>query len=49
MLGPKRDENGGRWRMLHNEELYNLYHLPNMLRAIKTRRLEWTGYLVRME
>jgi hypothetical protein len=31
---PKRDEVTGEWRRLHNEELYDLYSLPN-IRVIK--------------
>jgi hypothetical protein len=26
---PKRDEVTGRWRILHNEELHDLYSLPS--------------------
>ena len=29
IFGPKRDENG-KWRRLQNEELHNLYRLPNI-------------------
>ena len=36
-FGLKRDENG-EWRRLHNEELHNLYRLPNIVRVIKSRR-----------
>jgi hypothetical protein len=32
--GPKRDKIIGRWRKLHNEELRNLYALPNIIRTI---------------
>jgi len=29
VFGPKRDEVTGEWRKLHNEELSDLYSLPN--------------------
>ena len=45
---PKSDENG-EWRRLHNEELHNLYHLPNIVRVIKSRRLRGAGHVARME
>jgi hypothetical protein len=32
---PERDEARGGWRKLHNEELHNLYSLPNISRLIK--------------
>ena len=48
IFGPKRDENG-EWKGLHNEELQSLYHSPNIVRVIKSRRLRWAGIMVRME
>jgi hypothetical protein len=48
MSGPKRDEVIGRWRKLHNEELRNLYSSPCIMRMIKSRRMRWTGHVVRM-
>ena len=35
MLGPKRGELTVVWRRLHNEELYDLYSSPNIMRVIK--------------
>ena len=32
-----------------NEELHNLYLSPNIIRVIKSRRLEWAGHVARME
>ena len=42
IFGPKRDENG-EWRRLHNEELHILYRSPNIVRVIKSRRLDGQG------
>ena len=44
---PKRDENG-EWKRLHNEEL-SLYHSPNIVRVIKSRRLRWAWHVARIE
>jgi hypothetical protein len=33
---------------LHNEELHNLYSLPNIIRIIKSRRMRWAGHVARM-
>jgi hypothetical protein len=38
-FGPKRDEVTGEWRKLHNEELNDLYSLPNIVRVVKSRRI----------
>ena len=48
IFGPKTDENE-KWRRLYNEELHSLYHSPNTVRVIKSRRLRWTGHIARME
>jgi hypothetical protein len=48
VLGPKRDEVTGEWRKLHNEELNNLYSLPNIVRVVKSRRMRWAGLVARM-
>jgi hypothetical protein len=45
---PKRDEVTGDWRKLHNEELYNLYSSPNIIRMIRSRRMKWAGHVARM-
>jgi hypothetical protein len=39
----RRDEMMGDWRKLHNEELHNLYSLPNIIRMIKSRRMRWAS------
>jgi hypothetical protein len=38
-FGPKRDKVTGEWRKLHNEELNDLYSLPNIGRVVKSRRM----------
>jgi hypothetical protein len=43
-----REEVAVGWRRLHNEELHNLYNSPNIIRAMKSRRMRWAGYVVRM-
>jgi hypothetical protein len=48
IFGPKRYEVTEEWRRLHNKELYALYSSPDIIRVIKSRRLRWAGYVVRM-
>ena len=38
----------GEWRKLHNEELNELYSLPNIVRVIKSRRMRWAEHVARM-
>ena len=38
----------GEWRKLHNEELNDLYSLPNTVRVVKSRRMRWAGHVSRM-
>ena len=44
----KRDEVTGEWRTLHNEELNDLYSLPNIVRVVKSRRMRWAGHVAHM-
>lgn len=48
IYGPKRDEETGEWRKLHNCELHDLYASVNINRIIKSRRLGWAGHVARM-
>ena len=34
VFGPKRDQVTGEWRKLHNEELNDLYSIPNIVRVV---------------
>jgi len=49
IFGLKRDEVAGGWRRLHNEELHSLYTSPDIVTAIKSRRMRWVGYVACME
>jgi hypothetical protein len=35
VFGPKRDEVTGEWSKIHNEELNDLYSLPNIVLVVK--------------
>ena len=48
VFGRKRDEVTGEWRKLHNEELRDLYSLPNIVRVVKSRIMRWAGHVARM-
>jgi hypothetical protein len=48
IFGPKRFEVTGDVRKLHNEELYNLYSSPDIIRINKSRSMRWAGYVARM-
>jgi hypothetical protein len=45
---PKRDEETGRWRKLHNVELHKLYSSPSIIRMIRSKRMRQTGHVARM-
>jgi hypothetical protein len=34
-------------KKLHNEELNDLYSLPNIVRVVKSRRMGWAGHVAR--
>jgi len=48
IFGPKRDDVTGEWRILHNEELNDLCSSPNIVRAIKSRRMRRVGHVAQM-
>ena len=37
-----------KWRKLHNEELSDLYSLPNIVRVVKSRKMRFPGHVARM-
>jgi hypothetical protein len=53
IFGPRRDELTGEWRRLHNEEINVLYSSPNLVRVIKSRRMNglvmWRVWVRRRE
>jgi hypothetical protein len=48
IFGPKRDEETGGWRKLHNEELHGLYSSPGIVRVIIARGMRWAGHVARI-
>ena len=49
IFGPKRDDVTGEWsKLLHNEELNDIYSSPNVIRVIKLRTMRWTGDVARI-
>jgi hypothetical protein len=48
IFGPKRDEVTRELRELYNEEITDLYSLPNIIRVIKSRRIRWAGHVACM-
>ena len=47
-LGLRGTKWQGNGEKLHNEELSNLYSLPNIVRMAKSRRMRWAGHVARM-
>jgi hypothetical protein len=42
IFGPRKDEVTRSWRMLHKEDLHNLYSTISMIRMVKTWKMSWT-------
>jgi hypothetical protein len=41
MFGPKWEETIRGYRKLHKEKLHNLSYSPNIIRMIRSRRMQW--------
>jgi len=48
IFGPRSNKVTGDWRILHNEELNDLYTSHNFVRLIKWRRMRWDGHVAHM-
>ena len=46
-FGTAREEVIVEWRRLHNEELYDQYSSPYIIRVIESRRMRWAGHVER--
>jgi hypothetical protein len=47
IFGLKSAEAIGDWRIIHNNELYDPSSSENIIRMIKSIRMEWAGYVAR--
>ena len=45
---PVQENENVEWRKLYNEELHSLYHSPNILRVIRSRRMSWERRVARL-
>jgi hypothetical protein len=48
ILGPKRKGVTREWRKLYNEELYDLYSSPVIVRVIHSKIMRWAGHIARI-
>jgi hypothetical protein len=48
IFGPKRDEIIRGWIKINNEELHNLYSLPNVTRTTMSRTMRWAEHVTCM-
>jgi hypothetical protein len=48
IFGPKKGEVTGEWRILHNQDLCDLYISPNVIRVISSRTMRWAGHVACM-
>jgi hypothetical protein len=43
MFGSEREKVADVWREVLNNDVYNLYSLPNIIGVFKSRRMRWMG------
>jgi hypothetical protein len=48
VFGRKRNKVTGEWRILHKDDLHDLYSSPTVVRVIKSRTMRWAGHVARM-
>jgi hypothetical protein len=48
IFGLNKEELTGEWRKLHNGELNKFYSSPKVIRKIKSRRMMWSGHVIRI-
>lgn len=48
IYGPTRDDETGTWRRKSNKELEELFGVTNIIKEIKSRRLQWAGHVRRL-
>jgi hypothetical protein len=48
IFGPKRDEVREEWKILHDEQLNELYSSTNIIRVIKVRRMRYAEPVARL-
>jgi len=48
IFAPKREAVVGDWRRLHNEEVYDLYASPSVVRVIISRWMSWPEHVALM-
>jgi hypothetical protein len=49
IFGSKRDEVMQDWRILHNEELHNLYSSPKIIIVIRSTKMRWARHVAGLE
>jgi hypothetical protein len=47
LFGYDREGVTGEWRKLNNEEFYDLYCTPDIIRVTKSRQTRWMGHVAR--